>query len=209
MIDAVFKKTLDRFWDRVGEGVARTGISPNAITLIGLALNAANALWFLGHQNTVWFGLFLALTELLDNLDGAVARVTGQSSRAGAYLDATTERYKEFIPLLAIAQVTGHWLVCFLAVTGSLLVSYAQARAAQEIGDLPANEGLPDLFERFERVLVLCVGLILAPLFPAKLAFGHDFLFLILCVLAMLTHITALQRLVRRWQSLNAADRSP
>ena len=209
MIDAIFKKTLDRYWDRVGLVVARTGISPNAITLIGLGLGAVNALCFLAHLNTVLFGAFLALTELLDNVDGAVARVTGRSSRAGAYLDATTDRYKELIPLLAVAQVTGHWRVCFLAVTGSLLVSYTHARAAMESAPPAASGGLPDLFERFERVLVLCVGLILTPLFPADLAFGGDFLFLVLCTLALLTHVTALQRLLRGWRSLDAADRSP
>lgn len=209
MIDAIYKDHLDKFWDRCGALVARAGISANAVTLIGLLLGAANALWFVDHRNTILFGLLLALTELLDNVDGAVARVTGQSSRAGAYLDATTDRYKELFPLLAIAYVTDDWLVCFLAITGSLLVSYNHARAAMEGATRPTKRGLPDLFERFERVATLCVGLVASPLLPADLAFGRDFLFLTLCTLAVMTHITAVQRLLRGWRSLQGADPQP
>ena len=206
MIDAIYKDRFDKFWDRCGALVARAGISANAVTLGGLVLGAANALWFIDHRNTILFGLLLVLTELLDNVDGAVARFTGQSSRAGAYLDATTDRYKELFPLLAIAYVTDHWFVCFLAVTGSFLVSYNHARAAMEGVGPPTHRGLPDLFERFERVGTLCIGLVVSPLLPADLLFGHDFLFLILCTLAVMTHFTALQRLLRRWRSLRASD---
>lgn len=206
MIDAIYKNHLDKFWDRCGALVARTGISANAVTLIGLVLGAANALWFVDHRNTILFGVLLALTELLDNVDGAVARVTGMTSRAGAYLDAATDRYKEVFPLLAVAYVTDHWLVCFLAITGSLLVSYNHARAAMEgVGppsSPPSRSGLPDLFERFERVATLCVGLVASPLLPSNLLFGRDFLFIVLCILALMTHITALQRLWRGWRSL-------
>ena len=208
MIDAIFKNHLDKFWDRCGALVARTGISANAVTLIGLVLGAANALWFIDHRNTILFGLLLALTELLDNVDGAVARVTGQTSRAGAYLDATTDRYKELFPLLAVAYVTDHWLVCFLAITGSILVSYTHARAAME-GVASPPRGLPDLFELFERVATLCVGLVVSPLLPANLLLGRDFLFLALCTLAVMAHFTALQRLLRGWRSLRAADPRP
>ncbi len=208
MIDAIFKNHLDKFWDRFGALVARTGISANAVTLIGLGLGAANALWFVDHRNTILFGLLLALTELLDNVDGAVARATGQTSRAGAYLDATTDRYKELFPLLAVAYVTDHWLVCFLAITGSILVSYTHARAAME-GVASPPRGLPDLFERFERVATLCVGLVVSPLLPANLLLGRDFLFLALCTLAVMAHFTALQRLLRGWRSLRAADPRP
>lgn len=208
MIDALYKDHLDKFWDRCGVFVARAGISANAVTLGGLALGAANALWFIDHRNTLLFGLLLALTELLDNVDGAVARVTGQSSRAGAYLDATTDRYKELFPLLAIAIVTDHWFVCFLAITGSLLVSYMPARAAMEGLQETVQSGLPDLFERFERVATLCIALVVSPLLSANLLFGRDFLFLALCALAVMTHITAVQRLLRGWRSLQATPRT-
>ena len=57
MIDAIYKDHLDRFWDRFGALVARAGISANAVTLIGLVLGAANALWFVDHRNTILFDL--------------------------------------------------------------------------------------------------------------------------------------------------------
>ena len=204
MIDALYKRQMDRFWDRIGRAVARTGLTPDAITLIGMALNALNALLFVWHGHTVAFGIALAAIELLDNVDGAVARVTGTSSRAGAFLDATTDRYKETLPFLAIGIVTGYWAACFLAVSGSLMVSYSQARADAEKKFDSKGGGLPDLFERLERVATLCAGLILAPLLPADLAFGEGLLFLVLWFLAIMTHATAIQRMVRGWRRLRA-----
>jgi CDP-diacylglycerol--glycerol-3-phosphate 3-phosphatidyltransferase len=203
VIDELYKPAMDRFWDRIGRSVARTGLSPNAITTIGLALNAANAAAFVGHRNTVVFGIALALIELLDNVDGAVARVTGSSSRAGAFLDATTDRYKEILPFLAISVVTGLHVACFLAVTGSLMVSYSQARADAEAR--PASDGrrrLPDLFERLERVATLCAGLILAPFLPTDLAFGEGLLYWVVWFLAAGTHATAIQRMARGFRRL-------
>ena len=211
MIDAIYKPHLDKMWDHLGRLVARAGISANAVTWIGLILGAANALWYVYHENGVLFGLTLALTELLDNLDGAVARVTGRSSHAGAFLDAWTDRYKEAIPLFAVAHVTGYWPVCFIVIAGSLIVSYSHARAAMEgPAATPARSGgLPDLFERFERVAALCIGLVFGALLPSDLIFGHDVLFVVLWVLAVMTHVTAVQRFARSWRALSDADRTP
>ena len=207
MIDALYKHRIDGWWDRLGAHVARVGVSADAVTWLALLLGAANALWFLQHRNSVAFGVGLAFVGLLDNLDGAVARATQRSTRAGSFLDAWADRYQELFALLAVAQVTGYWPICFLAVTGSLLVSYTHARAAMEGAGSAAVRGrLPDLFERFERVALLCLGLVLAPFLPRDLVLGRDLLFWALCLLALMTHVTALQRFRRGLAQLRAGD---
>lgn len=206
MIDALYKQRIDGWWDRLGVRVARAGVSADAVTWLALGLGALNALAFLQHGSRVAFGLGVAAVGLLDDLDGAVARASRRQTRAGSFLDAWADRYQELFALLAVAVATGHWPACFLAVTGSLLVSYTQARAAMEGaggGPAPAG-GLPDLFERFERVALLCLGLVLSPFLPADLALGRDLLFWSLCLLALMTHVTALQRFRRGLARLRA-----
>jgi phosphatidylglycerophosphate synthase len=206
LIDGLFKARLDRVWDRLGRAVARTGLSPNAVTTAAFALSTVNSFALLFHRNLFAFGLVLVFTELLDGVDGPLARATGRSSRFGSYLDAMTDRYKEVFSLLAVAYVTGYWLVGSLAVSGSLLVSYSHARAAMEGAGGGRPGGWPDLFERFERVATLCAGLILSPVLPPRAFFGRDFLSLALWVLAVLSHVTALQRSLRNAHALRRLD---
>jgi phosphatidylglycerophosphate synthase len=203
VIDSLFREQQRAFWDRCGRAAARFGVSADGVTLFGFALSALNSLAFVFHRNTLLYGVLLAGTELLDNVDGAVARVTGHSTRAGAFLDAATDRYKETLSLLAVGWVTGHWAWCLLALSGSLLVSYNHARAAME--GAPA-QSQRDLFERFERVATLSLGLVLDRLVPRRLLFGEGALYAALVVLAVLSHVTALQRLLRGRRRLRELD---
>lgn len=204
MIDELYKDRMDLFWNHFGRLVARTGLTPNAVTALGFALCAGNALAFVWHRNMLVFGVLVALIELLDNVDGAVARVTGTSSRMGSYLDAATDRYKDFFILLAIAQVTGYWLACTLAIAGSLITSYNHARAAMLGATDEPSGGWPDLFERFERIATICVGLALTPHLPAIA--GHDLLFYVVWGVAGMTQLTGVQRFVRRARQLRQID---
>ncbi len=196
MIDELYKDQMDLFWDRLGRFVARTGLTPNHVTLLGFLLCGANALAFVFHRHMLAFGLLVAAIELLDNVDGAVARVTGLSSKLGSYFDATTDRYKDFFILLAIAQVTGLWLPCTIAIAGSLTTSYNAARAAQLGVTADPKKSLPDLFERFERIATISIGLALTDFVPAIA--GHTLLFWVIWFVAVMTQITAAQRGFRR-----------
>ena len=204
MIDELYKDQMDRGWDVVGRVVARTGLTPNAVTWIGLALAAGNALLFLWHQSLVAYGLMVAFIELLDNVDGAVARVTGASSKRGAYLDASTDRYKDVFILLALGVVTQYWLPVALALSGSLITSYAAARAAMLGAQEDGRKGLPDLFERLERIGVLCVGMVATPFCP--LIWGNTVLFWVLWFVAFMTQVTAIQRFSRKLNQLRELD---
>lgn len=205
MIDSLYRARQDAFWDRLGRVLAARGVTPDAVTIAAMFLSAANSLAFLAHRNPLLYGLLLAFTELLDNVDGAVARVSGRKTKYGSFLDAATDRYKEALSLFAVAWVTGHWAAGFAAVTGSLLVSYHHARASME--GAPAISTGVDLFERFERVATLVLGLVITPFLSPAIFFGESALFGALVVIALFSHLTALQRLWRARRVLKELDR--
>ncbi len=195
MLDGNFKNNIDKFWDFLAKGLAQTGLSPNQVTLAGLIGVAVACLIYLLWGNALLFGIMLAICFAADSLDGAVARITNTQSLFGGYLDAVVDRYQEVLVFGAIAQANGMWPVCFLAMSGSLLISYNKARTALEI---PVdNQGWPDLMERMERVIWIVAVLVLEGLWP-----GKGILFWGIVILALLSHLTALQRFFRARQML-------
>ncbi len=174
--------------------IARTGVSPNALTLIGLLLNVVVAVVLaLGHP--VAGGVLVLLANAFDMLDGALARVTGKVSRFGAFLDSTMDRYEEAVLYLGIgvwlySQGNGLLLLAgYLAIIGSILVSYTRARAESlgiggEVGWLP----------RPERLVLLAVALI----------FHYYLLAPVLLLLAVFTNVTAVQRILHVRRELDS-----
>ncbi len=202
MLDGLNKAAHDRFWEGMARHLARTGISPNQVTMLGFALVLANCALYLWHENHVVFALLLAIAFAFDALDGAVARLTGRASRLGGYLDAVFDRYQEIAVFLAIALVTGYWAPAMGALTGSLLISYNKARAAIEV---PVdNVKWPDLMERLERIIFICLALLLDPLVNIWLEIEPSPLYYLLILLALLTHATAVQRFFRARRSIES-----
>ena len=151
-------------------GLARTRVTPNALTAAGVTLClVASVLVFFENRGTwlfYWAGAAtFVVGSILDILDGALARAGGKSTPFGAFLDSTTDRIGEGAMLAAIALIFsrhGHPValaVTFAAVAGSFLVSYARARA--EALGLRGDVGIGS---RAERVVVITGGLVLAPL---------------------------------------------
>jgi CDP-diacylglycerol--glycerol-3-phosphate 3-phosphatidyltransferase len=150
-------------------GLARTRITPNALTAAGVTLCAVSAVlvYFEYRHELLFFWLGAAVFvvgSILDILDGALARRSGKGTPFGAFLDSTTDRVGEAFMLGAIALVfhrDGQTLAlafAFAAVAGSLLVSYTRARA--EALGLKGDVGIGS---RAERVVVITAGLVLAP----------------------------------------------
>jgi len=150
-------------------GLARTRVTPDALTTLGLVIcsAAAVAVYFEYRNEIAWFwtGAFLFLAgSLLDVLDGALARQSGRGTPFGAFLDSTTDRVGEAVMLGAIALVfarDGNEIALgatFGAMTASFLVSYTRARA--EALGLKGDVGIGS---RAERVSVIVAGLFLAP----------------------------------------------
>jgi phosphatidylglycerophosphate synthase len=205
MIDGLYKARLDRMWDRAARPLARR-VTANQVTLIGLVLVAASCGAFLLHERPVVLGICLALSFTADSLDGAVARLRGEASHFGGYLDAVIDRYQEGLVFLTFALTMTSWPPAFLAFWGAMMTSYAKARTAIEV---PVdNNGWPDLFERQERIIFLCGLLIFGPTLSAFLGVGtHAFMTVGLWALALICHVTAVQRIQRARRYLVAADR--
>jgi len=151
------------------KGLARTRVTPNALTATGVTLCAvASAVVLFERHNEFlfyWLGAVLFVAgSILDILDGALARAGGKSTPFGAFLDSTTDRVSEGFMLAAIAYIfasQGHSVfvvVDVAAVAGSFLVSYTRARA--EALGLKGDVGIGS---RAERVVVITAGLVLAP----------------------------------------------
>lgn len=199
MIDSLLKDYIDPLWERLAQPLAQAGFTPNQVTAMGLGLIVAVSVAYLWHGSPFAYGLTLAVTFAFDALDGAVARQTGLSSKTGGYFDAMVDRYQELIVLAAIANMTGQWALAMLAFSGAMLTSYAKARAAIEVP--VSNTAWPDLFERLERIVYLCVMLGLAGIIGAGWVMTGG-----LTIYALLCHATALQRIRRAVSLLKAAD---
>ena len=150
-------------------GLARSRVTPNALTTAGVGLcAAASVLVYFEYRNEIlffWLGaVVFVIGSILDILDGALARQSGKGTPFGAFLDSTTDRVSEGFMLGAIALVfmrDGNEVAlafAFAAVVGSFLVSYTRARA--EALGLRGDVGIGS---RAERVVVITTGLALAP----------------------------------------------
>jgi len=199
MIDGLFKHHIDSWWEEAAKPLARLGMTANQVTLMGLVLVVGNSAAYLWHGSTLVFGLGLAISFAADSLDGAVARLRKQCTSAGSYLDAMVDRYQELVVLLALAYVNNVWPAAMVVLAGSLLTSYGKARCAIE---MPIdNNQWPDLFERQERLVFICTLLVVDGL--ARSQFGIFLLPAGLWILAGLTNLTAVQRILRAWRILS------
>ena len=192
MFTTRFEVWVRRRAEALMSALGRIPITPNQITVIGVALTfAAAVLAALAHLR--WAGVVLIFAGTFDILDGALARSSGRAYPYGAFLDSTLDRYSEgaiYIGLAAyFAGTSGplqRWLLLatVAALAGSFLVSYVRARA-QSLG-FTCESGL---FARPERVVATVVGLI----------FGGAVLYIVVFLLAILTNLTALQRIREVW----------
>ena len=182
--------------------MVRRGIHPNAVTTLGfLSMVGAGYLYHTDHVR--WAGAVVLLGGTWDIFDGQVARVSGLSSKFGSFYDSTLDRISEIVVFLGLLSLYNSyarewadvWMVyvIFMAMAGSIMVSYTRARA-EGLG-LDCKVGL---MQRPERVVLLGMG---------SVAFGLMWNGLVLrwviIIVAVLTNITAVQRIV--WVYRNAA----
>jgi phosphatidylglycerophosphate synthase len=174
--------------------LGRTRLSPDALTAVGVGLSVLGAVAvYLEREGWgwLWIGASLFIVgSILDILDGALARSRGTGSPFGAFIDSTVDRVGEGAMLTAIGLVLVRdeleWGVAlaFAAVIGSFLVSYTRARA-ESLG-LKGDVGFGS---RAERVVVITVGLVLAPLHELVLP-------LTLAILSVTAWMTVVQRVL-------------
>ena len=168
--------------------LGKIGLTPTAITLTGVAGNIVGAV-LIANGQFLWGGVLAMLMGPLDALDGTMARLRGEASNWGAFVDSVSDRYSELIIFGGLlyyyafqSNMTGVLLV-FAAVIGSVLVPYTKARA--ESLKFDANTGI---LTRMERYMILAPGLILGYYYPAILLTA-------VAIIALLANITAFQRI--------------
>lgn len=170
--------------DPIGRFLNSLGLMPNVMTIMGLVGNIGAA-FLLAFGQIAWGGVVVLLMGPIDALDGTMARLRGQPSRFGAFVDSVTDRYSELVILLGLLVYylkAGDALfagLIYLAAAGSVLVSYVKARA--EALNFEAKVGL---LTRVERYLVLAPCLVFN---IPKVA---------IVILAVLANFTALQRIL-------------
>jgi CDP-diacylglycerol--glycerol-3-phosphate 3-phosphatidyltransferase len=188
MLTEAARKYFRILYEPPARFISTLGVSPNVLTvfgfllMVGIAVVLAQGYLFLG-------GILIIIAALFDAIDGTLARMMGRTSRFGAFLDSTLDRYSEAVIFLGLfIYLSGQnqkieLLLVYATVVGSLMVSYARARA-EGIG-ISLKDGL---FTRFERVFLLVVGLL------------FNQLTIVLWLLAIFSNLTAIQRMYLVWR---------
>jgi CDP-diacylglycerol--glycerol-3-phosphate 3-phosphatidyltransferase len=199
MFSRRIQQRVRQFVTSIMRPLARLGITPNTLTLLGLLLSCITAV-VIAQGSLFIGGLLVLFAGIFDMFDGALARAKNAASAFGAFFDSTLDRYSESIILFGLLWYAIHaqalqnsfsipwppgneqaWMICliYIAVVGSLMVSYAKARA-EGLG-LECKTGL---LARPERVVILAIGLITGMEIWAVL------------LLAVFSNVTAVERIV-------------
>jgi len=186
------REALKPTLQNIGKAFASTGLSANFWTAVGLGFAFASAIVYGIHlqYSFVIGGVLLLISGFFDIVDGQVARVTGKTSKKGAFLDSVFDKIAEVAIFLGI--LIGNYsqgYVVLLAITLSLLVSYTRARA-ESLGAQLQGIGIG---ERAERLLVIAiVGMA-----------GATFLNYAVIIVIIIAGITLIQRIVATSKKIN------
>lgn len=185
MIGAKIGHALDPFLLRVYRLIfLDKSINPNSITFVALCFSLVCVPLVILDRH-VLAGIALLVSGFLDALDGAVARQTGRITAFGGFLDSVLDRYADLAVALGIFvyfSVRGETLwvtLTFVAAIGFALIPYIRARA--EAAGIECKSGI---LERPERIMLLIIGLWFGLLKP------------VILLLAVFTHVTAVQRIL-------------
>ena len=183
-LEMFLRKIFKNIIDPIAGFFLKIGLRANVITVIGFALAGLSA-YFLASGRFLIGGLVLLVGAPLDVIDGAMARLQGETSKFGALLDSVTDRYAELVVLLGLLIYyleKGNQLACilvFVAAAGSVMVSYTKARA-ESLG-FTAKVGL---LTRVERMIVMIICLLIKQPMIA------------LWIIAIVANATAIQRML-------------
>jgi len=179
----IFRSAFKGAFEPIAVFLTRIGIYPNTITILGLVGHFVAAYLVISGYLTA-AGILLIVIAPLDFLDGMMARMRGESSRFGAFVDSVTDRYSELViygALLIYFLQAGNLLGCvlvYLAIAGSILVSYIRARAESLNFDTKVG-----ILTRLERYLVLIPALV------------FNIPIVAMWIIAIFANVTALQRI--------------
>jgi CDP-diacylglycerol--glycerol-3-phosphate 3-phosphatidyltransferase len=187
--------------DAIVRMLALTRINPNVLTLMGLVVNTYAAFLFgyatAENQRRMFFyaGLVIIGSGFFDLVDGRVARASNQVTRFGGFFDSVVDRYSDaslFFGLLVFYARGNRFfyvVLTALVMISAIMVSYARARAESLIGTCRVG-----FMERPERLVLLIIGALFDVMAP------------VLWVIAVLSTITVIHRIVYTWQRTNEVE---
>ena len=186
----------------VARGFIRLGVSPNVISFLAFLLALCATLLLILFYWFVVYGVLVFCAGLLDGVDGEVARKTNQMSATGGFLDSMLDRIVDVLVLMPFLWLPNPlpqlgpivWWVA-LAITGSLLVSYARSRA-QAAGVTDTDVGLAARSERLFILVVTTILVVIHPVFP----------YLGLLLVVILSHLTVVYRVLFYRRQLQTMD---
>ncbi len=185
MLKAKIGDRLDPFLGNASRLLQRVGLTPNALTFIGLALNLLAA-WALAVDAWLQGCCLIILAGFFDVLDGAVARNLSETSPFGSFLDSVLDRYSDLSLLVGLLLYYSQpkWVLyqvlLGLSIMGTALVPYARAKAETLIPKCTVG-----LLERPERILLIFLGAAIPFLMP-----------IVIWILAIFTNLTVVQRIL-------------
>ncbi|SDC86999.1 CDP-alcohol phosphatidyltransferase family protein [Natrinema hispanicum] len=202
--------TLDKFRPYVSgaldpfvKGFDRVGMTPNGVSVLafGMAVLAAGAFALGGLEDPVWYAVAAGLVFLngwLDIVDGALAREQDVASAGGDLLDHVLDRYADIVVIAGLAAGLENYLLGFAAVTGVVMTSYLGTQA-QAVGLDRVYGGLVGRADRL--AIIGVVGLLAYPI-SGPVVGEFSLVGLLLVFLAVVGHLTALQRFYYSWAAL-------
>ncbi len=226
------QKTIYTVINPLVKGLIKIGFTPNLVTVTGLVLNIGVAFIFIkggevGNRGDLsyvgWAGALILFAGLFDMLDGQVARLGNMSSTFGALFDSVLDRYSELIMFFGICYylVAHHYffssLAAFIAMIGSMMISYTRARS-EGLGI--QNKG--GLMQRPERVILVAVSALACGITSSFIGGNYKYFMpgirfhifetmtiftLPITVMAVLTNVTAIRRLIDAKKALDALNK--
>jgi len=198
--DGYISKYLNR---RLSEPMARlfakTRITPNQMSwaAFGIAI-LSFASFVLGHN--IIAGLLAQLSSIVDGIDGSLARLKGMTSEFGGFLDSLLDRYADILIVLGLTlwsvsheTYPGIWLAGFLAIAGTISISYSRARLSENHRHL-FDKGFKSLASRDIRLFLIMLGAVIGQAYFCLIA------------IAVLTNMVVLYRLIYMYRYLGQRD---
>ncbi len=203
--DGYISKHINR---RVSEPMARllarTRLTPNQATWAAFGIAFLAFISFIFGQN-IMGGLLAQLSSIVDGIDGSLARLKGMSSTFGGFLDSLLDRYADILIVLGLTWWSVHhetypgiwiWLAGFLAVAGTICISYTRARTDSEHRHL-FDKGLKSLASRDIRLFLIMLGAVIGQVYFS------------LIVIAVLTNLVVFYRLIYIYRYLGEESNQP
>ena len=186
------RQLYEKYTTRIGEIAARSGLTPNQLTLLSL-VPAVISCYFFFRGRELFGALFLIITLAFAVLDGSVARFLNKKTNFGSVLDATVDRYCEFIILFGImvGGLAESWIV-FFCFSGMIMASYVRARIESK-GVSAMSVGF---MERIQKMTLILVGLLFLSVYQNSLNIA-------LVAVGFLSYITSVQRLLYARRNLS------